>query len=326
MIFSVAPPASAGGLSVDVLNFSLQTSRRGGFFINLIQFMIDNILKTIGNTPMISLARYSPNKKVNIYAKLEGFNPTGSIKDRIAVFIIREALKTGQLKPSMELIEATSGNTGISLSAVSSIFGFKFTAVIPDDVSVERRKMIRSYGGKFILTKSGEDVITAKNIVRKYPGKYFFTDQFNNPSNVQANYLTLGKEIIAQVPNISHFMTGIGTSGTLVGIAKRLKEYNSKIKTIGLNPSSKTNIQGLRNLKVYKPSIFNIKNVDKIVNIKDASADFEMMKDLAKNEGLSVGISSGAVLRESIRLAKKLEEGIIVIIFPDRGDRYLSLL
>lgn len=275
---------------------------------------------------MISLKRYSPNKKVNIFAKLEGFNPTGSIKDRIAVFMIKEAIKTDQLKPSMELIEATSGNTGISLAAISNIFGYKFTAVMPNNVSVERRKMIQSYGGKLILTNSGEDVITAKNIINKFPDKYFFVDQFNNPNNVKANYLTLGNEIIIQVPNISHFMAGIGTSGTLVGAAKRLKEYSSKIKTIGLNPPPNTNIQGLRNLKIYKPTIFNGKNIDQIVDIKDEGADFEMMKDLAENEGLSVGISSGAVLWESIKLAKRLKKGTIVIIFPDRGDRYLSLL
>ena len=288
--------------------------------------MKNNILKTIGNTPIINLKRYSPNKNIKIIAKLEGFNPTGSIKDRIAVFMIKEAIKFGQLKPTMEIIEATSGNTGISLSAISNIFGYQFTAVMPDNVSVERRKIIQSYGGKLILTKSGKDVITAKNIIRKFPNKYFFVDQFNNLNNVKANYLTLGNEIINQIPNISHFVAGIGTSGTLVGVAKRLKEYNLKIKTIGLNPSPQTNIQGLRNLKIYKPTIFDEKNIDQIVNIKDESADFEMMKDLAENEGLSVGISSGAVLWESIKLAKKLKEGKIVIIFPDRGDRYLSLL
>ena len=197
---------------------------------------------------------------------------------------------------------------------------------MPDNVSIERRKIIQSYGGKLILTKSGEDVKMAKNIVREYPEKYFFVDQFSNPNNAKANYLTLGKEIIRKIPNISHFVAGIGTSGTLVGTAKRLKEYNSKIKIFGLNSPFQTNIQGLRNLEYYKPLIFNRKNIDQIINIKDESSDFEMMKELAKNEGLSVGISSGAALWESIKLAKKLKEGTIVTIFPDRGDRYLSLL
>ena len=195
-----------------------------------------------------------------------------------------------------------------------------------NSASIERKKMIRSYGAELILTKDGEDLITAKQNIKQFPKKYFFVDQFNNPNNVTANYLTLGKEILNQIPNISHFMTGIGTSGTLIGVAKRLKEYNSQIKIIGLNPPPKTNIQGLRNLNVYQPAIFNKNNIDQIIDIKDERADFEMMKDLAKNEGLSVGISSGAVLWESIKLAKKLKEGIIVIIFPDRGDRYLSLL
>jgi cysteine synthase len=285
-----------------------------------------NILKTIGNTPIIELSRYAPNKNIKIIAKLEGFNPTGSVKDRIAVFMIKEAIKSGLLKQPVEIIEATSGNTGISLAAISNVFGYRFTAVMPDNVSIERRKMIQSYGGKIILTKSGEDLVTAKQIIKQYPNKYFFTDQFNNLNNVKANYLTSGKEIITQVPNISHFIAGIGTSGTLIGVAKRLKEYNSKIKIVGLNPRYQTNIQGLRNLKYYQPTIFNKKNVDQIVNIKDDDADFEMMKDLAKNEGLLVGISSGAVLWETIKLAKEVKKGTIVIIFPDRGDRYLSLL
>lgn len=288
--------------------------------------MKNNILKTIGNTPIIDLFRYSPNENVKIITKLEGFNPTGSVKDRIAVYMIKESIKTGALKPPMEIIEATSGNTGISLAAFSSIFGYKFTAVMPNDVSIERRKMIQSYGGKIILTKNGQDVITAKNIVKNFPNKYFFVDQFNNQNNAKAIYSTLGYELISQVPNISYFMAGIGTSGTIVGVSRRLKEYNFKIKIIGLNPPSKTNIQGLRNLEIYKPKIFNKKNIDQIINIKDESADFEMMKDLTKKEGLSVGISSGAVLWEVVKFAKKIKQGTIVIIFPDRGDRYLSLL
>jgi len=285
-----------------------------------------NILQKIGNTPIINLKRYSPFKEVKIIAKLEGYNPTGSIKDRIAFFMIGDAIKKGLLNPSIEIIEATSGNTGISLAAISKILKFKFTAVMSNKASFERKKIIRSYGGKLILTKDGEDMITVKEIIKKFPKKYFFVDQFNNQNNVKANYLTLGKEIIEQVPNISHFMAGIGTSGTLVGTAKRLKEYNSKIQIFGLNPKLHTNIQGLRNLKYYHPLIFNKKNIDQIINIKDKSANFEIIKDLLKKENLSVGISSGASLLEAIKLARTLKKGSIVIIFPDRGDRYLSLL
>lgn len=288
--------------------------------------MKHDFIKIIGNTPIVELKRYSSNSKIKIYAKLEGFNPTGSIKDRIAYFMIKQAQISGQLKPQMELIEATTGNTGISLAAVSSVFGYQFTAVMPTDVSIERRKLIQSYGANLILTKSGSDITITKGIVKKYPNKYYFIDQFNNPNNVRANYHTLGGEIIKQIPKITHFVAGIGTSGTLIGVAKRLKEYKPEIKIIGLNPRPSTKIQGLRNLETYKPLIFDKKYVDELIYIKNSGVAFELMKDLAKNQGLSVGISSGIALWGAIKIAKQIKQGVIVIIFPDRGDRYLSLL
>ena len=285
-----------------------------------------NLLKTIGNTPVIELNRYSPNKKTKIYAKLENVNPSGSIKDRIALFMVNQAIKSKRLKPDLELIEPTSGNTGISLAMVSAILGYRFTAVMPENVSLERRKFLQAYGAKIILTTEGQDISLANKIVEEQPKKYLMLNQFTNQNNVLANYLNTGIEIVNQVPEITHFIAGIGTSGTLIGVSKRLKKYRQKIQVIGLNPKYPTKIQGLRNLNFFQPLIFEKNFVDQIITIDEEESAFEYMKDLAKKLGLFVGISSGAALWGALKKSKEIRQGIIVTIFPDRGDRYLSLL
>lgn len=285
-----------------------------------------NLLKTIGNTPVIELNRYSPSKNIKIYAKLENVNPSGSIKDRIALFMVNQAIKSKRLKPDLELIEPTSGNTGISLAMVSAILSYRFTAVMPENVSLERRKFIQAYGAKIILTTDGQDIILANKIVEEQPKKYLMLNQFTNQNNVLANYLNIGIEIINQVPGITHFVAGIGTSGTLIGVSKRLKKYRQKIQVIGLNPKYPTKIQGLRNLNFFQPLIFEKNFVDQIITIDEEGSAFEYMKDLAKKLGLFVGISSGAALWGALKISKEIRQGIIVTIFPDRGDRYLSLL
>ena len=286
------------------------------------------ILETIGNTPIVELKRYSTNSNVKIYAKLEGGNPGGSIKDRIALCMINDALKKGLLSHDKIIIEPTSGNTGIGLAMISSILGYKFTAVMPESVSVERRKLLKAFGAEIILTDGSKGtnyaIEVTKQMVADKPNVYTFLDQFSNETNVNAHYETTGKEIIKDIPKITHFVAGMGTGGTLMGVGKRLKEFNPHIQVIGLEPKPISTIQGLRNMKVYIPLIFDRNKLDKTIMIEDDSTAFELARDLYKKEGLSVGISSGAALWGALQVAKLIKRGNIVTIFPDRGDKYLS--
>lgn len=287
-----------------------------------------NLLQTIGNTPVVELKRYSINPKVKILAKLEGNNPSGSIKDRIALYMILDAERSGFLKSGQKIIEATSGNTGIGLAMISAVKGYKFTAVMPKSVSIERRKLLMYYGADVILTNGSKGtnyaIEVANNLVKENK-KYVMLNQFSNSANVLAHYKTTSREILSEIPQITYFVAGMGTGGTLMGVGKRLKEFDGKIKIVGVEPKPLSKIQGLRNMIAYTPPIYNERKLDHKLIIDDQSA-FELMKDLFKKEGLSVGISSGAALWGSIQISKKIKEGIIVTIFPDRGDRYLSLL
>lgn len=286
------------------------------------------LLQTIGDTPMIELNRYSPNSKIKILAKLEGNNPGGSIKDRIAFYMIKDAENKGLIKSNTIIIEATSGNTGIGLAMISALKKYKFTAIMPESVSIERQKILKKYGAEIILTDGSKGtnyaIEFAHNLIKK-ERRYIMIDQFNNFANVLAHYYTTGVEIINQVSEITHFVAGMGTGGTLMGVGKRLKEFNKNIEIIGVEPFPGSKIQGLRNMKAYTPSIYDEKKLNRKFDIKDENA-FELMNDLFKNEGLSVGISSGAALWGAIKIAKQIKQGVIVTIFPDRGDRYLSLL
>ena len=287
-----------------------------------------NLLQTIGNTPVVELKRYSINPKVKILAKLEGNNPSGSIKDRIALYMILDAERSGFLKSGQKIIEATSGNTGIGLAMISAVKGYKFTAVMPKSVSIERRKLLMYYGADVILTNGSKGtnyaIEVANNLVKENK-KYVMLNQFSNSANVLAHYKTTSREILSEISQITYFVAGMGTGGTLMGVGKRLKEFDGKIKIVGVEPKPLSKIQGLRNMIAYTPPIYNERKLDHKLIIDDQSA-FELMKDLFKKEGLSVGISSGAALWGSIQISKKIKEGIIVTIFPDRGDRYLSLL
>jgi len=286
------------------------------------------ILQTIGNTPIVELKRYSYGN-TKIFAKLEGVNPGGSIKDRVALYMIKNAIKNKTLSFDKTLIEATSGNTGISLAMISAILGYKFIAVMPESASIERRKIINAYGTKIILTdgKRGTNyaIKVAQELLKKNRN-YLMLNQFSNFLNVTAHYETTGLEIIKDVPNITHFVTGMGTGGTLMGVGQRLKELNKNIQIIGVEPKEMSKIQGLRNMKNYKPAIFDENVLDEKLEIKDDDIAFELAKDLFKKEGISAGISSGAALWGTIKVAKKISKGIIVTIFPDRGDKYISNL
>jgi len=286
------------------------------------------ILETIGNTPIVELRRYSKNSSVKIYAKLEGGNPGGSIKDRVAMFMIDDALKKGLLSHDKTIIEPTSGNTGIGLAMISSILGYKFTAVMPESVSIERRKLLKAFGAKIILTDGSRGtnyaIEVTKQIVANDTNIYTFLDQYSNEANINSHYETTGKEIIKDIPEITHFVAGMGTGGTLMGVGKRLKEFNPNIQIIGIEPKPVSTIQGLRNMTAYAPPIFDRNKLDQTIAIEDDNAAFELARDLYKKEGLSVGISSGAALWGALQIAKSVKRGNIVTIFPDRGDKYLS--
>ncbi|MBD3329277.1 pyridoxal-phosphate dependent enzyme [Candidatus Dojkabacteria bacterium] len=291
----------------------------------------NSILGTIGNTPIIELRRYSFNKNVKIFAKLEGRNPGGSIKDRVAHQLVLSAETKGLISKNrdIKLIEATSGNTGIGLAMVSAIRGYKFLAVMPKNASTERKKLIKQFGADLLLTDGSKGsnfaLKTAQEIVKNTPEKYIMLNQYNNPANPEAHFLTTGKEIQQQMPEITHFVAGMGTGGTLMGVGKRLKQFKKSIKVIGVEPAKGSKLQGLRNMEEFIPGVYKPALIDKKLIIADDSPALELVGDLARISGISVGFSSGAALWGARELSKSLKNGIIVTVFPDSGDRYLSL-
>jgi len=288
-----------------------------------------NILQTIGNTPLVAVNRLNPNKKVEIYAKLESQNPSGSTKDRIALKMIEQAEAEGLLKKGKTIIEPTSGNTGIGLAMIGAVKGYKVEIIMSRAVSFERVQMIRSFGAKVILTdeKLGTDgaIMRARELVRKYPEKYFMPDQFSNRYNRIAHYKTTGEEIWKQTNGrIDHFVSAIGTSGTIMGVGKALKENNPNIKIVCAHPVKGHYIQGLKNMdEAIVPSIYDPAAIDKTVMVETEAA-FKMTKEIVRKEGIFVGMSSGAAMYAAIEVAKEIRSGVIVVIFPDGGEKYLS--
>lgn len=286
-----------------------------------------SILDTIGNTPAVELKTFSPKPGVKIYAKLEGGNPGGSIKDRVALQMILDAQERGLLSKDKVLIEATSGNTGIAMAMISGILGYKFVAVMPDNVSVERRKLLRSYGAEITLTDGAKGtngaIRVAEEMVKESDGQYLMLDQFNNPANVLAHYQHTGAEIIADLPEVTAFVAGMGTGGTLTGVGRRLKEYNPAIRVVGVEPPPVNKLQGLRNMQDYSPPVFDPAVLDFRLTAPDDES-FTLARRLSLREGISAGISSGAALWGALEYGKTVEEGVIVTIFPDRGDKYVS--
>jgi cysteinyl-tRNA synthetase len=291
--------------------------------------MIHSILAATGNTPLVEIRKLNPNPKVKILAKLEYFNPGGSIKDRIALYMIEEAEKSGLLTPDKTVIEATSGNTGIGLALVCAVKGYKLLLTMSESVSVERQKILKARGAEILLTPGhlGTDgaIEEAYRLSLENPNTYYMTDQFNNEANCMAHYHGTAEEIWKQTKaNVSMIVATMGTTGTLMGVSKRLKEYNPDIKIVGVEPYLGHKIQGLKNMKeAYRPEIFEKNRLDKIVNIEDEEA-FEMTRKLAKEEGIFVGMSSGAAMVIAGKEAEAMTEGTIVVIFPDGGERYLS--
>ncbi len=289
----------------------------------------DNILKLIGNTPMVKINKLNPNKNVNIFVKLEGQNPGGSIKDRIALKMIEEAEKTGKLTKEKTIIEATSGNTGIAIAMIAAVKGYKAEIVMSEAVSVERRKMIAAFGAKITLTdgKLGTDgaIQKTRELVAKSPDKYYHPDQFSNNNNILAHYETTAAEIWEQTEGkIDYFVAAIGTSGTLMGISKYLKQKKPTIKVVSAEPVRGHYIQGLKNMEeAIVPAIYDRRRLDDIIMVETEAA-YELARQVVKNEGIFCGMSSGAAMFASLKIAKKIKSGNIVTIFPDRGEKYLS--
>ncbi len=291
--------------------------------------LAQNVLSLIGNTPIVRINKLNPNKKVNIFAKLEGQNPGGSIKDRIALKMIEQAEKNGELTRKKTIIEATSGNTGIAIAMIATVKGYAVEIVMSDAVSIERRKMISAFGARITLTdgKLGTDgaIKKVRELVAKYPEKYYCPDQFSNNNNILAHYENTATEIWQQMKgNIDYFVAAIGTSGTLMGISMFLKQMKPDIKVVSAEPVKGHYIQGLKNMEeAIVPAIYDRSKLDDIIMVETEAA-FEKARQVVRNEGIFCGMSSGAAMYASLEIAKKVKTGNIITIFPDRGEKYLS--
>lgn len=282
------------------------------------------ILDTVGNTPLVELQRLNPNPKVKIYAKLEGNNPGGSVKDRPALNMIRSALERGDIDKNTRLIEATSGNTGIALALMANIYNLRIELIMPKNSTRERVLTMEAYGAKVTLMETMEasrDYADEKGA----SGEYFLLNQFANPDNPAAHYKTTGPEIWRDTDHqITHFVSSMGTTGTIMGCSDFLKEQNRDIQIVGCQPSEGSMIPGIRRWpKEYVPKIFDPTKIDRILDVSQQEAE-ETCRQLAKQEGIFAGASSGGAAAASIRLSQELKKGIIVFIVCDRGDRYLS--
>jgi cysteinyl-tRNA synthetase len=289
----------------------------------------NNILDTIGNTPIVPIRHLTSKDKVTIVAKLESFNPGGSIKDRIALSMIEEAENSGNLTKDKVIVEATSGNTGIGLALVAAIKGYRVLLTMSDSVSEERKRILKALGADLRYTSSrlGTDgaIEEVYSLVREEPGKYWLADQFNNESNWKAHYDGTALEIWEQTEGkVTMVVTAMGTTGTAMGVSRKLKELNPRIEVVGVEPYLGHSIQGTKNMKEsYQPEIFDKNLLDHIVYIEDAEA-FEMTRRLAKEEAIFAGMSSGAAMAAALKIAQEIEEGLLVVILPDGGERYLS--
>jgi cysteinyl-tRNA synthetase len=291
--------------------------------------MNPSILDRIGNTPLVAIGRMNPNPRVAVLAKLEYFNPGGSVKDRPALYMIEAAERSGELTPQKIVIEATSGNTGIGLALVCAVKGYRLLLAMSESVSVERRMILKARGAEILLTPGhlGTDgaIEEVYRIAREQPGRYFVVDQFNNEANWKAHYHGTAEEIWRQTGGrVTTFVAALGTSGTLMGVSRRLKELHPAVSIVGVEPYLGHKIQGLKNLKeAYCPEIFEKHRLDKKVNVDDEDA-YAVARRLAREEGLLVGMSSGAAMAAALREASLLTEGTVVVVLPDGGERYLT--
>ena len=282
------------------------------------------IIDWVGNTPLAEILKLNPNPNVRIYAKLEGNNPGGSVKDRAALNMVRSAIERGEIKPGIKLVEATSGNTGIALAMIACLFGLEIELVMPSNSTRERTLTMEAFGAKVTLLEGIEncrDYAEEKGAT----GEYFLLNQFANPDNYMAHYKTTGPEIWRDTKGeVTHFVSAMGTTGSIMGNSMYLKEKNPAIQIIGCQPTEGSSIPGIRRWPAaYLPKIFDPKRVDRVLDISEEEAT-QMARKLARVEGIFAGMSSGGALAASLRVAEELEKGVIVFICCDRGDRYLS--
>ena len=289
--------------------------------------MKNTLEATIGNTPLAKIKRLSDKKSGEIYLKLEGNNPAGSVKDRPAFFMINHAELSGRIKPGDTLIEATSGNTGIALAMVAAMRGYKMILIMPENQSIERRQTMKAFGAEIILTSQEGSMELARDTAlgMQKEGRGVVLDQFGNTNNPKAHYEGTGPEIWRDTnKKVTHFISSMGTTGTIVGTSKFLKEKNKNIQIIGVQPEEGAQIPGIRKWpKEYLPSIFSDENIDEIVNVSQKNAE-NTARNLAKNEGIFSGASTGGALFVALQIAKQNPNSHIVSIACDRGDRYLS--
>jgi len=290
-------------------------------------FLMATILDLVGNTPLVELRNIPRNKNVTIYAKMEGDNPGGSVKDRAAYGMIKGALDRGEIKPGMKLIEPTSGNTGIALAMIARLFGIEIELVMPEDATRERMLTMQAFGAKVILTpqeRSMEGAIDYAN-EQVAKGGYLMLNQFANPDNNMMHYHTTGPEVWRDTEGkVTHFVSAMGTTGTIMGVSQYLKEQNPDVQIVGCQPTDGSHIPGIRKWPIaYLPKIFQRERVDRIIEVSEREARI-MSKRLAKEEAIFCGMSSGGAAHAAIKLSNELNEGVIVFIVCDRGDRYLS--
>lgn len=288
----------------------------------------EDILDAIGNTPLVELSRMSPKKGVRIFAKLEGTNPTGSLKDRIVKYMIEQAERSGELTKDKTILEPTSGNTGIALAMIGRRKGYKVKVVIPENATTERRQLLEIFGAELIYsdgTKGSNGAIElAQKLVAQDPTLYM-PFQYGNPANPMAHYETTGAEILNDLPKVDVFVAGLGTGGTLMGVGRRLKEHDPKTKVIAVEPHPGDLVQGLRSLdEGFIPPILDTSLLDGKIMV-DSRCAFAATKDLTNKEGIFAGVSSGAVVHVAIRMAHRMEKGNIVVILCDTGWKYISL-
>ena len=281
----------------------------------------------IGNTPLVEIRHINTNPKVKVYCKLEGQNPGGSVKDRAAFGMINEALKRGDIKKGDKLVEATSGNTGIALAMISRLLGLEMHLLMPDSATVERIKSMEAYGAKVILTPAEKTIEHSRKVAEEMAdsGEYFMLNQFANPDNYGMHYKTTGPEIWKDTNGtITHFVSAMGTTGTIMGVSKYLKEQNKGIEIVGTQPTDGSKIPGIRRWSPEMvPDIFDASRVDTVLDVSQDEAT-SMARRMATEEGIMAGMSSGGALTAAIKVANNLESGVIVCITCDRGDRYLS--
>jgi len=285
------------------------------------------IEQLIGNTPLVELKNINEHKSVQVFCKLEGQNPGGSVKDRAAFNMIKSALDRREIKPGSKLVEATSGNTGIALAMIAQSMAVKMTLIMPETATPERVKTMRAYGAEVILTPGDKTIEYSRQLAQEMSdsGAYFMLNQFANPDNYKVHYKTTGPEIWKDTKGrITHFVSSMGTTGTIMGVSRYLKEQRKDIQIVGVQPTEGSNIPGIRRWSPkYLPKIYEPQRVDRIIDVSRQQA-ISMTRRMAQEEGIMAGMSSGGALTAALTVAKEIADGVIVCITCDRGDRYLS--